>query len=225
MVFRQASNSNICSEHHALIRCRPEAPLLAVGIFFTALTYGLFPGDSSGRENTVFQQFTQHIDRQIHKDKQAFAQANRCVSWFYREKKAPLPSAQGISWRAIPSSQSEMDCLHAYPSGMDGARDDFAKTQTILAVSLTFYEFALVADRNDDAIYNPTEITDLLRSLSLSYYDGEPPPKQVTALTEQFDRWHHSRNMDALMQGMSDLYERGYRVTPSDRAELDRVMG
>jgi hypothetical protein len=27
------------------------------------------------------------------------------------------------------------------------------------------------------------------------------------------------------MQGMSDLYERGYRVTPSDRVELDRVMG
>jgi hypothetical protein len=24
---------------------------------------------------------------------------------------------------------------------------------------------------------------------------------------------------------MSDLYERGYRVTPSDRVELDRVMG
>jgi hypothetical protein len=118
-----------------------------------------------------------------------------------------------------------MDCLHAYPNGMDGARDDFAKTQTILAVSLTFYEFALVADRNDDAIYNPTEITDLLRSLSLSYYDGEPPSKQVTALTEQFDNWHRSRNMDALMQGMSDLYARGYRVTPSDRVELDRVMG
>jgi hypothetical protein len=31
--------------------------------------------------------------------------------------------------------------------------------------------------------------------------------------------------MDALMQGMSDLYERGYRVTPADRVELDRVMG
>jgi hypothetical protein len=24
---------------------------------------------------------------------------------------------------------------------------------------------------------------------------------------------------------MSDLYERGYRMTPSDRVELDRVMG
>jgi hypothetical protein len=83
----------------------------------------------------------------------------------------------------------------------------------------------LVADRNDDAIYSPAELQDLFRSLSLSYYDEDPILKQVTALTEQFDSWHHRRNMDALMQGMSDLHERGYRVTPSDRVELDRVMG
>jgi hypothetical protein len=108
---------------------------------------------------------------------------------------------------------------------MDDARDDFAKTQTMLSVSLTFYEFALVADRNDDAIYSPVEVQDLFRSLSLSYDDGDPTPKQVAALTERFDSWHRRRNMDALMQGMSDLYERGYRVTPSDRVELDRVMG
>lgn len=98
-------------------------------------------------------------------------------------------------------------------------------TQSSLSVSLTFYEFALVADRNDDAIYSPVELQDLLSSLTLSYQEGEPTPNQVTALTERFDSWYHSRNMDALMRGMSDLYERGYRVTPSDRIELDRVMG
>jgi hypothetical protein len=65
----------------------------------------------------------------------------------------------------------------------------------------------------------------LLGSLTLSYHDGEPTSKQVTALIERFDSWYRSRNMDALMQSMSDLYERGYRVTPSDRVELDRVMG
>jgi hypothetical protein len=132
---------------------------------------------------------------------------------------------QGIGWNATPSSRPEVDCLRDYPSGMDDARDDFAKTQTLLSVSLTFYQFALVADRNDDASYSPAELQDLLRSLTLSYHDGDPTPKQVTALTEQFDSWHHRRNMDALMQGMSDLYERGYRVTPADRVELDRVMG
>jgi hypothetical protein len=108
---------------------------------------------------------------------------------------------------------------------MDDARNDFSKTQASLSVSLTFYEFALVADRNDDAVYSPAELQDLFRSLTLSYNDGDPTPKQVTALTERFDSWYHSRDMTALMQGMSDLYERGYRVTPSDRVELDRVMG
>jgi len=204
---------------------RPEVRLFAAGVFLTVLICGLFPGDSSGIESAVFQQFTQHIGRQIHKDKQAFAHANNCVSWFYKAKKTPSPSVQGISWNVTPSSQFEEDCLRNYPSGMDDARDDFAKTQSLLSVSLTFYEFALVADRNDDATYSPTELQDLLRSLTLSYHDGESTQNQVMALTEQFDSWYRNRNMDALMQGMSDLYERGYRVTPSDRVELDRVMG
>ncbi len=189
------------------------------------LICALFPMDSSGGENEIFQQFTQHIGRQIHKDKQAFAQANHCVSWFYKANKTPLPAAQGISWDATPSSQPEADCFRNYPHGMDDARDDLAKTQALLSVSLTFYEFALVADRNDDAIYGPAEIQDLFRSLSLSYHDEDPTTQQVAALTERFDSWYHRRNMDALMQGMSDLYERGYRVTPSDRVELNRVMG
>ncbi|HEY6288425.1 MAG TPA: hypothetical protein VIW48_03180 [Nitrospiraceae bacterium] len=194
-------------------------------MFLTVLMCALFPGDLLGREDTIFQQFTHHIGRQIHKDKQAFSQANSCVSWFYKLKKTPPPAVQGISWNATPSSQPEVDCLRNYPSGMDDARADFAKTQSLLSVSLTFYQFALVADRNDDAIYSPTELQDLFRSLSLPYHGGDPTPKPVTALTERFDSWYRSRNMDALMQGMSDLYERGYRVTPSDRVELDRVMG
>jgi hypothetical protein len=185
----------------------------------------LFPGDLLGSDNAIFQQFTQHINRQIHKDKQAFAQANTCVSWFYKSGKTPPPTVQGIGWSPTTSSQLEEDCLRHYPRGMNDARADLAKTQALLSVSLTFYQFALVADRNDDAIYSPVELQDLLRSLTLSYHDEEPTPKQVTALMERFDSWYRSRNMDALMQGMSDLYERGYRVTPSDRVELDRVMG
>jgi hypothetical protein len=204
---------------------RPIVLLLAAGAFLTILMCSLLPEDSWGRDNTIFQQFTQHIGRQIHKDKQAFAQANACVSWFYKAEKMPPPTMQGIAWKPTPSSQIEVDCHRHYPSGMDDARSDLAKTQASLSVSLTFYEFALVADRNDDAIYSPVELQDLLRSLTLSYHDEEPAPKQVTALMERFDSLYHSRNMDALMQGMSDLYERGYRVTPSDRVELDRVMG
>jgi len=204
---------------------RPKVLLLAAGAFFTVLVCALLPGDSWGRDDTIFEQFTRHISRQIHKDKQAFAQANTCVSWFYKAGKTPPPTVQGIGWNVSPSSQIEADCLRNYPSGMDGARDDLAKTQALLSVSLTFYEFALVADRNDDAIYSPVELQDLLRSLTLSSHDTDPAPKQVTALMERFDSWYRTRNMDALMQGMSDLYERGYRVTPFDRVELDRVMG
>lgn len=203
----------------------PKARLFAAGLSFTMLICTLFPGDSLGSDTAIFQQFTQHINRQIHKDKQAFAQANTCVSWFYQSGKTPPPTVQGIGWSPTASSQLEEDCLRHYPRGMNDARDDLAKTQALLSVSLTFYQFALVADRNDDAIYSPVELQDLLRSLTLSNQDEDPTPKQVTALMERFDSWYRSRNMDALMQGMSDLYERGYRVTPSDRVELDRVMG
>ncbi len=203
----------------------PKVRLFAAGVVLTVLICALSPGNSLGKDNAIFQQFTQHIGRQIHKDKQAFAQASACVSWFYQLKKTPPPTVQGIGWKPTSSSQLEVDCLRNYPSGMDDARNDLAKTQALLSVSLTFYEFALVADRNDDAIYSPVELQDLFRSLTLSYHDAEPTLKQVTALTERFDSWYRNRNMDALMQGMSDLYERGYRVTPSDRVELDRVMG
>lgn len=203
----------------------PKVRLFAAGVVVTVLICALSPGNSLGKDDAIFQQFTQHIGRQIHKDKQAFAQASACVSWFYQLKKTPPPTVQGIGWKPTSSSQLEVDCLRNYPSGMDDARNDLAKTQALLSVSLTFYEFALVADRNDDAIYSPVELQDLLRSLTLSYHDAEPTLKQVTALTERFDSWYRNRNMDALMQGMSDLYDRGYRVTPSDRVELDRVMG
>ena len=203
----------------------PKAYLSLAGVFFTILMCPLSPKDSWGEDDTIFQQFTQHIGHQIHKDKLAFAQANTCVSWFYKARKAPPPTVQGIGWSPALSSQIEIDCLRDYPSGMTGARDDLAKTQSLLSVSLTFYEFALVADRNDDAMYSPVELQDLLRSLTLPDQDGESTPQQVTALMERFDSLYRSRNMDALMKGMSDLYERGYRVTPSDRVELDRVMG
>src|SRR5207344_980489 len=225
MSFRPTFYRTSCSEYHPLLIQRAEPRLLAAGAFLIILMFGLFPGDSLGRDNAIFQQFTQHIGRQIHKDKQAFAQANTCVSWFYKAGKVPPPTVQGISWNPTSSSQLDVDCRRHYPRGMDDARDDLAKTQALLSVSLTFYEFAQVADRNDDAIYSSVELQDLLRSLTLSYHDEEPTPKQVTALMERFDSWYRSRNMDALMQGMSDLYERGYRVTPSDRVELDRVMG
>jgi hypothetical protein len=95
MSFRPASYRTI-SERHPLMGQRPEARLLAAGVFLAVLILALFPENSSGRENQIFQQFTQHIGRQIHKDKQAFAQASNCVSWFYKAAKTPPPVVQGI---------------------------------------------------------------------------------------------------------------------------------
>ena len=223
MSVRPTATGTITPVNHPRLTQRTAARLLAGGLVATLLLLALFPGDSSGKENRIFEQFTRHIGQQIHKDKQAFAQASCCMVWFYHKAKTPPPpTAQGISWQA--AAQPEVDCPRAYPGGMDEARDDFSKTQSLLSVSLTFYEFALVADRNDDAIYGRTELQDLFRTLALPYDERDQAQKQIALLTERFDSWYRSRNMDALMQGMSDLYERGYRVTPSDRSELNRVM-
>jgi hypothetical protein len=107
---------------------------------------------------------------------------------------------------------------------METARDDFARKQALLSVSLTVYEFALVADDNDDNQYNATELRDLFHSLSLVYDAAVPPRAAGATLTARFDQWYRTKNLEEVMQGMSTLYERGYRVTPHDRAELDRVM-
>ncbi|MCX5721734.1 MAG: hypothetical protein NT179_06845 [Nitrospirae bacterium] len=224
MSVRPASNITTSPANHPRLIQRIAARPLTAGLIVTLLLLALFPCDSSSKENRIFERFTRHIGQQIHKDKQAFAQASSCMAWFYHKAKTPPPpTAQGISWQA--ASQTEVDCPRAYPGGMDEARDDFSKTQSLLSVSLTFYEFALVADRNDDAIYSHTELQDLFRTLALPYDERDLAQTQVASLMERFNSWYRSRNMDALMQGMSDLYERGYRVTPSDRAELNRVMG
>jgi len=203
----------------------PETLRFMAGLAITLLLLALAPGHLSANDGTTFQQFTRHIGTQIHHDKQAFAFANTCMSWFYHKAKTRPPVSQGISWTMTQASRTEVDCPRSYPGGMDEVRDDFAKTQSRLSVSLTFYEFALVADRNDDTHYSQAELQDLFRALSLAYETGVPASIQIAALTKQFDSWYGARNMDALMQGMSDLYERGYRVTPLDRIELDRVMG
>jgi len=181
-------------------------------------------GPAFALDNQVFPQFATRIVHQVHLDKQAFAQASTCLSWFYKGSKNPLPPIQGIRWRPIASSQPENDCPRHYPGGMDAARDDFAKTQAMLAVSLTVYEFALVADDNDDHAYNAAELQDLFSSLSLRLDTTDASPSPLATLTDRFEHWYRIRNLDEVMKGMGILYERGYRVTPDDRAELDRVM-
>lgn len=176
-------------------------------------------------DNPVFLSFVSHITKQVSVDKQAFVKASTCLSWFYHQLKKPkTPAVEGVAWNPTTSSFREEDCLQYYPGGMDEARNDFAKTQTFLSVSMTVYEFALVADHNDDQSYSVAELQDLFHALSLTYHEGEPSQLSVDTLTSRFDQWYRTKNLDDVMKGMNHLYERGYRVTIRDRAELDQVM-
>ena len=207
-------------------RVYPGLNILVGTVFILLLA--IVPGEarSAGRiDNAVFSSFTGHIARQMGLDKQAFAQASTCLSWFYKaSKKPPPPAFQGINWSPTAAPSLEEDCPRFYPGGMDAAREDFARTQTLLSVCLTVYEFALVADQDDNQSYSTIELQDLFQSLSLAYDTADSPRASIDTLTDRFDNWYRARTLDQVMQGMSTLYERGYRVTPDDRAELDRVM-
>jgi len=205
---------------------RSDLKFLALSIL--ASLPALAPTETWGAlatDNSVFKTFTGYIANQVGIDKQAFAQASTCLSWFYKaSKQAPPPVAQGINWRLAGGLEPDRDCPRKYPGGMEATRDDFAKKQALLSVSLTVYEFALVADHNDDQDYSATELRDLFQALSLAYDSAETPLVASATLTARFDQWYRARSLDEVMNGMSTLYERGYRVTPHDRIELDRVM-
>ena len=179
----------------------------------------------------LFRQFTQHIHRQADSDKREFALASQCMNWFYRrehQKPAP-PAVQGIAWEGSPQasrmpSRSSQDCDARYPGGLDAVRKDFQRTQTSLSVSLTFYEFALVGDGDDNGVYSSKELQDVLRALELPPESMQGTVGHVTALTGRFDSMHHSRSLESLRAGMNKLYEQGYRFTAADKANLDRVM-
>lgn len=205
----------------------PFAKTSRVGTILAALLT-LHPDSTPAvptRDNAVFTAFTGHIAQQVDIDKQAFAQASTCLSWFYKaSKRPPPPAAQGINFRRAANMEPETECPRKYPGGMDAARDDFARSQTLLSVSLTVYELALVADRNDDRSYNATELRDLFQSLSLALDTQATPQTSAAVLADHFDTWYRARNLEVVMKGMGTLYEQGYRVTAADRAELDRVM-
>jgi hypothetical protein len=183
----------------------------------------------------VFAHFTQHIQRQADSDKQAFAAASQCVNWFYKQlRQRPTPPAvQSIAWthRSDDSPGTPTDpekepagCRTRYPGGLDAVRADFQRTQAFLSVTLTFYEFALVGDGDDNSIYSTKELQDVLLALDLSSEPSLGADAHLRSLTSSFDTLHAARGMEALMAGMGKLYDQGYRVTQADRADLNRVM-
>jgi len=185
-------------------------------------------GLASAQFVDVFQGFTGHIERQIKQDKQYFLDAQTCTEWFYKQQKKPdQPKAEGIVFSDRPPvihpTVQTPDCPARYPGGLNDAREDFSSTQSALSLSLTFYQFALVGDRNDDGRYNAAELQDMLASFGLSYDRSRPASAHVTALTSTFDGLHKTGGLERLMTSIGMLYDKGYRLTPHDRTTLDQI--
>lgn len=177
----------------------------------------------------IFEAFTAHIQEQIRSDKRTFLDADACTQWFYQQQKQipPRPPAQGTAF--TPARQSPRpvletrECQTRYPGGLKAAREDFSRTQTSLSLSLTFYEFALVGDRNDDGHYNAVELRDMLESFGLPFDGLVVPVVHLAALNGKFDAVHKTGSLDVLMTSMGTLYDKGYRFTRQDRAALNRI--
>lgn len=183
------------------------------------------PPDASN----VFGPFTAHIQRQVNSDKLLFVEAQTCTEWFYKQlqKRPPKPEAQGVSFRASLQPDGKTletaECRTRYPGGLEAAREDFSRSQSSLALSLTFYEFALVGDRNDDGRYSAAELKDILESFGLLYETGRPPAVHLAVLNEKFEAIRRAGGLDVLMASMGILYDKGYRFTSRDRAALNRI--
>ena len=226
--------SDLSARQHAVMVYRYPSAVLILSLSAASLLAAVATSYAIAapyESNDVFRQFTQHIRRQADSDKREFATASQCMNWFYRRErqKPPPPPVQGIAWdgsryASVIPSQSSQECDARYPGGLDAVRKDFQRTQTSLSVSLTFYEFALVGDGDDNGVYSSTELRDVLRALELPPESVQGAVGSVTALTGRFDSMHRSRSLESLMDGMSKLYDQGYRFTAADKANLDRVM-
>ena len=187
-----------------------------------------WPGLAPAQFVDIFQDFTNHIERQIKQDKQYFVDAQTCTEWFYKQQKKPgQPKAEGIVFSGrrptVRPAVQTSECPARYPDGLTAAREHFSSTQSALSLSLTFYEFALVGDRNDDERYNRAELQDMLESFGLSYDGSNPAAAHVTALTSTFDGLHKTGGLERLMTSMGTLYDKGYRLTTRDRSTLDQI--
>jgi hypothetical protein len=177
--------------------------------------------------DNVFLQFTGHIADQVQIDKEQFAAAEVCTRWFYQQLKPKSPRgtpAQPIS-NALTAVPESHECQSRYPKGIDGARDEWSRTQSSLSLSLTFYEFALVGDRNDDGQYSDAELRDILEAFGLAVETPLTDPITVATLNNKFDAVRKFGGLEVLLASMEALQGKGYRFTLQDREALGRIMG
>jgi len=183
---------------------------------FAAVTAGVFGG------------FTHHISEQIMKDKVEFAEAEICTVWHceqLKKKKHTRPEVQHLSFQPISGDSEQNPCLTDYPDGIIRARSAFAHTQSSLSFSLTFYQFALVGDRNDDGEYDATELQDVFESVGVSYMEHEGAVQHLSKLNGMFDTVRVTTEFSLLTDGIQALFTKGYRLTPNDQDALNKVTG
>ena len=203
---------------------------LSIG-FLTVFGCVALAAAAHAAEADIFSAFTSHIRQQVQSDKSSFVAAQACTEWFYKDlrRRPPTAAPEGVSFSPgeplREQDNNPSDCRRRYPDGLETARKDFSLTQSLLSVSLTFYQFALVGDRNDDARYSADELRDMLESFGLPFNEILPPSAHLAALNAQFDVIHRTTGLDALMAGMGALYDRGYRLTSQDQASLNQVLG
>ena len=210
------------------------SPRRGVGsLALLAMVWALvLPTLASAESSDAFGALTRYVAQQIESDKLVFVGAQRCTEWFYKQlkQKPPRSLSQPVSFSRVQAeSQTETDttreCRRQYPEGLDSARQAFGHAQSALSISLTFYELALVGDRDDDHRYSDTELRDLLESFKLPFPDFQPSTAHVDALTAQFELARKGNTLEAVMASMGLLYEKGYRLTTNDRTALNTVSG
>ncbi len=189
-------------------------------VILGTLLCGMVTVDATELE--VFRGFTGHINQQIMRDKREFVAAESCTQWFYHQLRKRPPSPQ-VELLSVPASADTHRCLAQYPNGLEGARQAFSETQSSLSLSLTFYQFALVGDADDNGAYNDAELRDVFESFEMKFPAGVYPADYLVSLTQTFDTVRHTGEFSVLTTGMGRLYEKGYRFTSADQAALHQV--
>jgi len=200
--------------------------VMVVSLCWMMTVPSAFAADTSD----VFSALTRYVARQVETDKVVFVGAQRCTEWFYKQlkQKPPRSQTQTIAFTPVESdgpSDSTSECRTRYPDGLESARQAFSRAQSALSISLTFYELALVGDRDDNSRYSEDELKDLLDSFKLPFQDRLPPMAHVEALTAQFDLARKGNTLEAVMISMGVLYDKGYRLTTGDRIALNTLSG
>jgi len=208
------------------------APFMVIPLIGFLLYGGLGERGYASTGTEVFRGFTSHISEQIRRDKQDFLEAQSCISWLYAQMgKKPQksgPKPEKISFHFASEPKDEFDCATRYPDGPEGlqaAREAFSNTQQSLSFTLTFFEFALVGDRDDDGQYNGGELRDVFESFGMNFEDRLPSEQYLVSLKGKFDNLRGTKGLQPLVRSMEVLLEKGYRFTSADQEALNRELG